>query len=320
MFAFTKHNISVPSTEIGDSRIGHLLADESSLAVAPRVVIIGFPCDEGVAINGGRPGACFAPENIRKYLYRLTPDPRDYARFSELLSKTVDLGDLQLQNNLSADHETLSQVVSYYLGLGAIPIILGGGHETSYGHFCGYVQQQRSVRIVNWDAHLDVRPLKQGKAHSGSPFRQALEHPSGLCAGYKVIGLQPSAVGQRDFEYARSKNVSLTWIEQVNEDLIVSSYEEPSVNSDSSTTAVMATFDVDAVASSYAPGVSAPCVNGFTTSTWYKAAYYAGRSANVSSIDIVETNPKFDDSNHLTARLVATTIWYILNGLSQRDT
>lgn len=35
----------------------------------------------------------------------------------------------------------------------------------------------RKVGIVNIDAHLDVRPLKDGKTHSGSPFRQLLEDP-----------------------------------------------------------------------------------------------------------------------------------------------
>ncbi len=29
--------------------------------------------------------------------------------------------------------------------------------------------------MVNIDAHFDVRPLKDGKAHSGSPFRLMLE-------------------------------------------------------------------------------------------------------------------------------------------------
>jgi formiminoglutamase len=33
----------------------------------------------------------------------------------------------------------------------------------------------RDVGVINIDAHLDVRPLKEGKAHSGSPFRLLLE-------------------------------------------------------------------------------------------------------------------------------------------------
>jgi len=32
-----------------------------------------------------------------------------------------------------------------------------------------------SVAAINIDAHFDVRPLKQGKVHSGSPFRLLLE-------------------------------------------------------------------------------------------------------------------------------------------------
>ena len=31
------------------------------------------------------------------------------------------------------------------------------------------------IGVINIDAHLDVRPLKDGLAHSGSPFRQLLE-------------------------------------------------------------------------------------------------------------------------------------------------
>jgi formiminoglutamase len=28
-----------------------------------------------------------------------------------------------------------------------------------------------TIAVINIDAHLDVRPLKEGKVHSGSPFR-----------------------------------------------------------------------------------------------------------------------------------------------------
>lgn len=32
----------------------------------------------------------------------------------------------------------------------------------------------RTFGVMNIDSHLDVRPLKEGKAHSGSPFRLLL--------------------------------------------------------------------------------------------------------------------------------------------------
>src|SRR5688572_23523424 len=41
-----------------------------------RPVLVGFPQDEGVRRNGGRPGAAQAPGEVRRWLYRLTPwDP-----------------------------------------------------------------------------------------------------------------------------------------------------------------------------------------------------------------------------------------------------
>src|SRR5437660_326875 len=43
-------------------------------AIRPgRPVLIGFPQDEGVKRNGGRPGAAEAPREIRRWLYRLVP-------------------------------------------------------------------------------------------------------------------------------------------------------------------------------------------------------------------------------------------------------
>src|SRR6516162_4042830 len=38
-----------------------------------RAVLLGFPQDEGVRRNHGRPGAALAPAAIRHWLYRLTP-------------------------------------------------------------------------------------------------------------------------------------------------------------------------------------------------------------------------------------------------------
>src|SRR5215467_4067002 len=62
-----------------DPRLAEIIepwnGDEGALTKG-RAVLIGFPQDEGVRRNGGRPGAAQAPNEIRKWLYRLTPgDP-----------------------------------------------------------------------------------------------------------------------------------------------------------------------------------------------------------------------------------------------------
>ena len=45
----------------------------------------------------------------------------------------------------------------------------------------------QKVGVINIDAHFDVRPLKEGKAHSGSPFRLMLEDPRFFPNGGKFI-------------------------------------------------------------------------------------------------------------------------------------
>src|SRR5207247_1372663 len=58
-----------------DPRLGDVIepwrGDPGALT-QERAVLIGFPCDEGVRRNQGRPGAARAPGEIRRWLYRLT--------------------------------------------------------------------------------------------------------------------------------------------------------------------------------------------------------------------------------------------------------
>lgn len=276
----------------------------------PRVVLIGFPCDQGVKINRGRPGSADAPDSIRRMLYKLTPDAANHEQFCELLCQTRDMGNLNLSGDLHEDQHTLGVAVASFVSKGMIPIVLGGGHETSYGHFLGYVEADKSVQILNWDAHADVRELAEGQAHSGSPFRQAITHPSKLCLGYEVCGLQPYTVAKSHLEFIEKSGGRYEWQAVLNRQKIEEIFARHSGRT-------MVTFDMDCVTQAAAPGVSAPCATGLDPGLWLHAAFLAGRSESVSSLDLVEVNPKFDPDGH-TARLAAVTVWHFLRGLAER--
>ena len=52
-------------------------------------------------------------------------------------------------------------------------IVIGGGHETAWGHFQGLAHPNKDIAILNFDAHFDLRPLINGQlGSSGTPFRQ----------------------------------------------------------------------------------------------------------------------------------------------------
>jgi formiminoglutamase len=303
---------TLPDAAPDDPRLGHLLGRKVGQGAPARVVLLGFPTDAGVRRNGGRPGAAAAPAEIRRFLARLTPDPRAGAPFVELCEHTQDLGDVPISSDgdLETDQQRLAARVAEALASGAFLIVLGGGHETAYGHFLGYVRAQRKVAILNWDAHPDVRDLKNARGHSGSPFRQALQHPSGLCAGYRVAGLLPQSSAAAHVAFVEAHGGAVVWRDELDGESVPALYQMLSGPT-------LVTFDIDAVDQASAPGVSAPASGGMTVDLWLKAAFEAGRCPHVTSCDLVELNPNYDRDGQ-TARLGAMTVWQILRGLAAR--
>jgi formiminoglutamase len=292
-----------------DPRVGNLIGTGTTPETAD-VVIVGFPTDEGVRRNGGRPGAAEGPDALRRALWPMTPDPERTNDFIDLVSGTADLGNLAITCDLEADQEALGRVLAPHLVRGAVAIVLGGGHETAFGHFLGHVAAGQAVHILNWDAHPDVRPLKDGRGHSGSPFRQALEHPSGLCRGYTVAGLNPPSVARAHLDYLDEHGCTAHFNTSISFTAIESIY---AARED----ATMVTFDLDALDQAAAPGVSAPAPAGFSPHVWLHAAHKAGVCSTVRSIDVVELSPPLDPDGR-TARLAARTVWDFLRGLAQR--
>src|SRR6056297_272412 len=129
-----KPAVEIPMTEDVDSRLGHLINTERETAKNVRVAIIGFPSDEGVRRNNGRPGAAGAPDEIRRHLYKMTPPPEEHERYSELLEKTLDLGNLSVTMDLGSAQNDMGKIVAELLAEDIIPVIIGGGHETAFAH------------------------------------------------------------------------------------------------------------------------------------------------------------------------------------------
>lgn len=308
MPTFSRPDIPVPDTPGDDPRVGQLLGRALEQNPEPPIVILGFPSDEGVRRNKGRPGASAGPDAIRRALYRFTPGS---GAVQTLLEHSLDLGNLQLGADLEANQRQLGQVVGEWLAQDTVVVVLGGGHETGYGHFLGYVSAEKTVRIVNVDAHADVRELIDGQGHSGSPFRQALEHESGHCADYSVAGLQRQSNAATHLDYLREKGARAIFAEDVDETLIDDLYLDEGGP-------VMSTFCLDAVDQAFAPGVSAPAAGGLSSALWLHAARCAGAGPRVCSMDVVELNPKFDQDDH-TARLAALTVLQFFRGLSERN-
>jgi formiminoglutamase len=281
-------------------------------------VLIGFPCDEGVRRNKGRTGSARAPDAIREVLYRMTawdgPTGVDLAA-----TGLLDLGNVCVEPDLDRSQRQLGDVVAAVLRAGAIPMILGGGHETAFGHFLGYVGAGLEVAIVNVDAHLDVRPYPEG-AHSGSPFRQAIEHVGRpLQPGrYAVIGAQRQSVARAHAEFVAAHGGRVHWLpEPAPTDWALSVLAQEIDHMSADTGIVLLTVDADAFRQAHVPGTSAPSPVGLGGAAWPGIAFLAGTRSAVRSIDLVEVNPAFDRDCQ-TVRWAALGLRQFLVGLASR--
>jgi formiminoglutamase len=283
-----------------------------------RAVLVGFPQDEGVRRNGGRPGAAEAPAEIRRWLSRLTPwDAETDANLAE--APPLDLGDVRLAGTLEQTQQALAEVVAAVLAGGAVPVVLGGGHETTYGVYLGYAAAGRPVGLINVDAHLDVRPLIEGQGHSGSPFRQAMEHPTHPLPGerYVCLGAQPQAVSRQDLAYVRGRDGVVRWCGELRPSLghhLARERDRLAVAG----CQVHVSVDADAARAADVPGVSAPNPAGLPGDEVLASARLAGGSPEVSGLDLVGVNPRHDRDGQ-TARWAALLVWNFLAGLRVRS-
>jgi formiminoglutamase len=221
---------------------------------------------------------------------------------------------------LEDSQAALGDVVGGILGQGALPVILGGGHETAYGHYLGYLGDSRPVGIINIDAHLDVRPCLDGKrGHSGSPFRQALEHPTHPLPGshYVCLGAQPHAVSRAHWQYAHQHGCTVRWCHELKHSLEQQFLREIE-QLGSAGCRVYVSLDADVIQLADVPGVSAPNPVGLTGAAVVSLAHLAGKSPWVSSFDLVEICPPCD-INGQSSRWAALVLWNFLTGLARRQ-
>jgi formiminoglutamase len=288
-----------------------------SVLTPGRAVLVGFPQDEGVLRNGGRTGAADAPAEIRRWLSRLSV--WDGASDIDLSAcPPVDLGNVRVTGTLEETQRALGEVVAGLLHLGTVPIVLGGGHETAFGHYLGYTLADRPVGIINIDAHLDVRPVINGLGNSGTPFRQALEHPSQPLPGerYVCLGAQPFSVARSHGEYARAHGCVVRWRQEC-AGALQQYFGTELTRLEQGGCQVYVTVDADAVDAASVPGVSAPNPLGLPAGAVVACARLAGLSRAVASFDVVEINPRFDHDGR-SARWAALLVWHFVAGLAAR--
>jgi formiminoglutamase len=216
--------------------------------------LLGFACDAGVARNKGRVGAKEAPQAIRSAMANLAA-PAGAPSFRDFGTVAVDGDDLE------AGQAALSDNIARAIDQVERLVVLGGGHETAFASYSGLRQAQpeRSIGIINLDAHLDLRALGEAGASSGTPFYQIRSlDPDRF--DYLCLGLAEEANTQALITRAADWGVRTVSDHELTLDTkrAKAEIDEMFARND----LIYLTIDIDVLPHFTAPGVSAPAARG----------------------------------------------------------
>ncbi len=270
--------------------------------------LLGFCCDEGVRRNQGRVGAAGGPAAVRQAM-------SSFASHLPLGVQLFDGGDVLCANqHLEEAQAQLGRKVELLLQKGFKAIVLGGGHETAYGHFSGIrksLKEGERLGIINFDAHFDLRSYAQGSS-SGTPFRQIAHdlHAAGRNFQYLCLGIQEYGNTRQLFQTAAELGVEYVSAQGIQVGA-TGAVQEKIKQFMAKVDKLYLSIDLDVFAAAYAPGVSATNALGLTPHTVLPLLTQVVSSGKVVSLDVVELNPTLDLDDQ-TAKLAAALIYQLV--------
>ena len=283
-----------------------------------KYVLFGIPEDIGVRANYGRPGTASAWDSAIKSIANI-----QHNRFckgtqlvvlgqldvTELMKNVelLDFNDIDDRSKLSQLVDKIDKDVSHIIfniiKLGKIPIVIGGGHNNSYGNIKGTaLAKGKPINAINFDAHSDFRIL-EGR-HSGNGFSYAFEE--GFLKKYFIFGLH---------ENYTSKSV-LDIIKKIEDRVRYNTYDSISIRREKDFDKEMSQalefvnddffgieIDLDAI-----PNIasSAMTMSGFSVEQLRQFISFFGKNKNASYLHICEGAPDLGEekNNHLIGKLI----------------
>lgn len=283
-----------------------------------RVALLGLPDDTGVSLNGGRVGARLGPRAFREAMARYGT-AHDAVSHHDLAGLGLfDAGDVEpAGDEIHRTHIRVTEAVDAILQDGMLPVCIGGGHDLTGAAVAALIQQVRGTNGtlggMNIDPHLDVRE----RVGSGMSFRRILNEGEGVVDPrlFATIGVGAFSNDLRHIEWLRERGSTLLLFEGDQHQLLerfIDILDQLRVAPN-----LFASFDLDVLDASVAPGVSALNPMGLTPVTASLICRSLGRMSNLRYFDLMELSPPHDVQGR-TARLAVHLLLQFLAGVAER--
>jgi len=238
-------------------------------------------------------------DEIRKKLYSL--------KKGNVKPNIADLGTLRSGETLEDTYLRLKEVGELLMQMNIIPVIVGGSQDLDYGQFLSYENSGKLISMLTVDAFIDMSGNKeeQSKHH----IHRILVHQPNIIFNYSHLGFQSYLNDQEVINVLEKLHFETYRLGRVRESL---EDMEPVIRN-----ADMISFDISAIRQTDAPGNKNSQPFGLTGEEACMLCWYAGQNTKLSSIGFYEYNSE-EDVKGQTAGVIATMIWYFLEGFNAR--
>ena len=262
------------------------------------IALIGIQDDRGANQPNG---FATAADTIRKKLYKLK---RGFGRYHIL-----DLGNLANGISIDETYKRMKEVSEFLISKNVPPLFFGSSHDMDYGQYMAYEGLNKLVSVLNIDAFLD---MEENTSNNRMHIQHILLHDPNFLFNYSHLAYQSYLIESKTVEMLEKLYFETYRVGHLRAHI---TEMEPVIRN-----ADMISFDITAIKSSDAPGSMRPQPFGLTGEEACQICWYAGMNEKLSSIGFYEYDPDMDDASQKTASVVATMIWYFIEGFyNQKD-
>jgi agmatinase len=276
------------------------------------VAVVGAPFDMGTTY---RAGTRFGPQAIRRISALYDSYSVDMAVDLEEELDLVDLGDIfVIPSNLEKSFDQIDRAVSWIVGEGVFPVILGGDHSIGYPDVRGIVPHiDGKVGIIHLDRHLDIQERDMDERMHTTPWFHATNIPNAPPANLVQMGIGGWYGSRPGVKVARSRQTTVLTISDIEEVGVEKAAEAALEVAWKDADAVYLSFDIDSVDAGFVPGTGSPEPGGLLPREALKLLRLIAREG-VCGMEVVEVAPPYDVSD-MTAQLACRAVMDVLGTL-----
>ena len=276
------------------------------------VAVLGAPFDMGTTY---RAGCRFGPQAIRRISALYDSYSVDMAVDLEEELDLVDLGDVfVIPSNIEKSFDQIDRAVSWVVGEGVFPVVLGGDHSIGYPDVRAIAPHiDGRVGIIHLDRHLDIQERDMDERMHTTPWFHATNIPNAPPANLVQMGIGGWYGSRPGVKVARERQTTVLTITDIEEVGVEKAAEVALEVAWQDADAVYLSFDIDSVDAGFVPGTGSPEPGGLLPREALKLLRLIAREG-VCGMEVVEVAPPYDVSD-MTAQLACRAVMDVLGTL-----